>query len=411
MKKSNVWTFLWRKFLAPVGLSIILAYGFINLPKVVPFLETWLGILAEPTPDWYMNTYYNTVNGMTLEANKKFPDIVMLDLKETITRKDLGDLLHVIADSSPKVVGIDCTFSTSDSYASKQTDSLIQTIAHLNAPFPIVFAVVLNEPSAIPDSLIHYKGFVDALEFHEYNAYKGEYPHLPFEMVRLAGYDIGQIDTSAFVVNWRIKDFTSVDIYSDFMTYASSIQDSIKDKIVIIGGLNNRLDMHYVPFNITPNDARVSGSRILAYTTSSLITAACKEEYCNIESFHYYSRCPLWVNSLLTILFTIVYLCIYILIVNAQKKSRWYELFKPVLLFCMLVSMITFSMMITKNFFYIPYIGFFIVLTVFLGFSYDIFNPYIPTLEIEKSRRSGKKHSNSKNLRINKTKIIHNQQN
>lgn len=370
---NKIWTFVWKKYLAPLCISGTLAYGFIALPQIFPFLSSWMDIVADPTPDWYTKVYYNTINDIAVTPDT-FPDIILLDLKEAFTRKDLADLIQLVANGSPKAVGVDCTFSTSDSYDSEQTDYLIRTIAQLDTIPPFIFASVINEESVIPDSIILHKGFVDAFEYNHYVAYKEGTPHLALEMANLAGYDIKRMNTNTFMVNYRTKSFYNIPIYSDFMEYGNYIQERITNKIVLIGGVDNRLDMHYAPFKISSEGTMVSGSRILAYALSSIITATTTKD-CNNKVFHYYSRCPLWVNLIFTILFTFIYLNIYMLIVWAQQKSRWVELCKPLLLFVMLVLILVFSMILTTNRCCVPYIGFFIVLSVFLGFSYDVFNP------------------------------------
>ena len=397
---SRIWTYVWRKFLAPIGLSITLSFGFLAL-HFIPVLNTWINIVADPTPDWYIKLYYNTVNDITATPDT-FPGIVILDLKESITREGLADLMQLTAKSSPKVVGIDCTFSTSDSYDSKQTDSLINTIAHFDSLPSFVFAVVSNETSVIPDSIIRYKGFVDAEEYNHYTTYKDGIPHFALEMARLAGYNIHRLDSSSFLVNYRTKAFESIQIYSDFKEYGAEIQEKIAKKNVLIGRFNDRLDMHYVPFQIDPGVDMISGTKIIAYSLSSIISAS-NPNNCKDRTFHHYSRCSWWMNLLLTFFFTIIYLCIYMLIAYAQQKSRWLELLKPLLLFFMLALIIGSSMVYTAKCFYVPYIGFFIIITTFLGFAYDIFNPPFATLENKSravTRKSKKRQKHIGNFNI-----------
>lgn len=371
---NKIWTFVWRKFLAPLGVGAACTGTFLLLVNNVSVAKTWLGLAADSTPEWYLNMYYNTINDITVNKDGDFPNIIMLDIKENITRKDLADLIPLVVAGAPKVLGIDGTFSTSDSYDMAQTDTLIQVLASLPKSFPIVFATVQNEPSAIPDSVMQYKGFVDAVEYNKYIFHKGETSHFAYEVARQAGYNVDFIDTTSFLINYRKKSFTSIPIYTDFMEYVDYIQDNVKDKVVLIGGLKNRWDMHYVPFLIESNDNLISGSRILAYMLSSVMTASCQDEYCELKSNHYYSRCSWWGNILLSLFFTLAYLSLYILIEYLKKKKKIFELLKPILLFGMLVLILTISMIITAQCFVVPYITFFMVLTLFLGFSYDVFN-------------------------------------
>ena len=228
--KNKIWAFVWRKFLAPLGVSAVCAGAFLLLVNYVPVAKTWLGLAADSTPEWYLNMYYNTINDVAVHKDGDFPNIVMLDIKDNITRKDLANLIPIVVAGSPKVLGIDGTFSTSESYDLSQTDTLIQVLASLPANIPIVYATVQNEQSAIPDSVMLYKGFVDAVEYNKYIFHMGETSHFAYEVARQAGYDVDLIDTTSFLINYRKKTFASIPIYTDFMEYIDYIQDNVKDK-------------------------------------------------------------------------------------------------------------------------------------------------------------------------------------
>lgn len=363
-----------KKILAPLITSALCACIFILIPKL-SFLKPWLGLIMESTPEWYVNTYYNVVNPYT--KAEEFPDIVILDLNDKISRSDLADIIKIVAESSPKSIGVDCTFSTSDSYDSIQTAYLINSLAQLSKNLPIVYAVKLRENSAIPDSLMYHKGFVNfkSSVIYNYQPYKGTFPHLSLEMAHLAGYDVSQIDTNSFMVNYRNKEFFSIPIYSDFRDsdYTATIREDVENKIVLIGGLNNRLDKRTIPFYIDSGSEYISGTKIIAYMLSSIISASSPDNYRKQPTFHHYSRCSWWMNLLLTILFAIVYLGIYIWIDKAQQQKQWIVLLKPCLLFVMMMLIVIISIIITATCYQIPYVVYFMVMTVFLGFSYDIF--------------------------------------
>lgn len=376
MINNRIWTFIWRKYLAPLGVSFVLSFLFIFVTRYFSIGQTWLGMLTNPAPEWYMSMYYNTVNDIAVCEDGKFPDIVMLDLKETITRKDLAHLLRFVAKCSPKAVGVDCFISPSASYDVAQTDTLIKTISQLPNTPPFVFATILNEKSIIPDSVIRYNGFVNVQDFNDYHFYRGGIPHFAYEIAKLAGYDVSKIDTSSFLVNYRYKEFDRRPIYTDFEAESTEIRDMIKDKVVIISALKNRLDMQQTPFLIDKEGEMISGSSVLAHMLSSIITASFAKKYNHKKSFHYYAHCPLWMNVLLTLFFTLLYLTLYHLVVKLSLINKWFELVKPVLLFGILVLILAISMIITAKFYYVPYVAFFVALSLFLGYAYEIFNPH-----------------------------------
>ena len=212
---ARFWGISWRKIVAPLSLSALCAGVLIWLVACIPYLNTWFGMIVSTTPEWYMEAYYNTINNVRTTP-EECSDIVILDINEAITRQDIADLIGIVAKSNPKVVGVDCAFSTSESYSQEQTDYLIQTIAQLPDTFPIAFAYIMNEQSAIPDSLMRHKGFVNFLGFYDYKPFYNNIPHLAVEMAHLAGNDISKIDPSSFLVNYRTKNFFSIQIFSDF---------------------------------------------------------------------------------------------------------------------------------------------------------------------------------------------------
>lgn len=373
-RKWAKWRFLYR-FILPVILSAVSAWLLIFSVRKVPFLNTWFGLIANSNPEWYMQSYYNTINGLETES-ETCPDVVILDLNENITRKNIGDLMQILSESSPKVVGVDCVFDQSHSYDSTQTDYMIQKLSQLPQTFPIVYASLFSEESILPDSVRRHEGFVNFVGFYDYKVYSNGLPHLAVEMARQGGYNIEEIDTASFLVNYRPKDFMEVPIMTDFMEYADYIRESVKDKIVLIGGVTNRWDIHEAPFAIRGEDTYISGCYIVAYTITSILAATnAQKDLDSIyrsKNYHYYSRCSWWLNALLTIIFTIIYLGGYALIDRWLPKLKWVIWLKPILMLLMIILILIISMMLTAKCFIVPNVVVFTVMIAFVGFFYDI---------------------------------------
>lgn len=375
---SRFWGISWRKIVAPLGLSALCAGILIWLVACIPYLNTWFGMIVSTTPEWYMEAYYNTVNNVRTSP-EECSDIVILDVNEAITRQDIADLIGIAAESNPKVIGVDCAFSTSESYSQEQTEYLIHTIAQLPDSCPIAFAYIMDEQSAIPDTLMRHNGFVNFLGFYDYKPFYDNIPHLAVEMAHLAGNDINQIDPSSFLVNYRTKNFFSLPIYSDFRDsdYMDYICSCITGKIVIIGGVTNRLDMHRTPFKISSEGDYIAGSEIVAYALSSILSATTPNKdafYTQSPYYHHYTRCPKWLDALWTILFTILYLLIYWAIDSQQQKYKFIAMLKPLWLFTIIILTLFIAILITATCYYVPMVLFFGLMTVFGGFWYDVFN-------------------------------------
>lgn len=365
------------QLLLPVVLSAICALGVIIGVQKDPLLNTWFGLIIDPSPEWYQKAYYNTVN-LCHEEPSQYPDIILLDLNEKVTRKDLADLLITIAQGSPKAVGVDCIFSSSSTYDQDQTNYLVHTIAGLPDSIPIVFATSsLFQSSAIPDSVITYKGTVDFSGFFNFNAFVNDTPHFAIELARLTGADINKLDTVSFMVNYRCKDFLSVPIYSQFSqnkSYVDYIRNSVQNKIVIIGSTNNNFDMRQAPFTIGVEQYHISGSMLIAYYLTSVLSATTDtlKQNSNLSKYyHHYSRCPWWMNGLLTLFFVALYVLAYIYIEKLQQKRNWVVWLKPIWLFVMLLLIMRVSLFLTERFFYVPYVVLFMIMTAFIGFFYD----------------------------------------
>ena len=369
------------KILLPLVPSAICALILYLLASNIPVLSTWFGLVADTSPETYMISYYNKEN--TLHSSPdEYEDIVILDVREDMTRKDIGDLLQFVATCSPRVVGVDITFSTSHSFDQSQTEYLIHSIDQLPDAFPIVFAQVASEESAIPDAILRRRhvGVVNFLGFYDYKAQMDALPHIAVEMARLAGYNVDVIDTSSFLVNYRVKSFPACQIYSDFMNPADQayIRQFITNKIVLIGGLTDALDTHQAPFYINNKGDLIAGTTIVAYVLSSIISAtqpkALARPYTYNPYYHHYARLSWWANAIWSTLFVFIYLLVYHSINRLQKRNKWVAIFKPVWLVLTIICVLLLSMAITARCFLVPDIVFFMIMTAFVGFWYDVIN-------------------------------------
>lgn len=359
------------RLIASLVVSVVCTLLFMALPRI-PFLKPWLGLIADSTQEWYMNAYYGAVN-TTTDAMRN-PDILILDITEKITRKDLADLIMFVSKCNPRSVGLDYDFANTDNYDSIQTHALIDSLSKLPAAFPISVAFYGNESSVLPDSVMRNKGVVEFSGFYKFKSYYENNPHFAIELTRLAGYDVNRLDTSTFIVNYRKKQFTSILIYRDFLSLSNNLKDKINGKIVLIGALNNRFDIRHVPFLIdNPIDYRMAGTLHIAYILSSVITAASTASYGNNRIFHYYSRSSWGENLLLVLVLMLCYLWIYVFIDKRQEKYQWLAILKPILLFIMLVLMMGALMVYTAYCYRVPNVAFFMVMTVFMGPSYEMF--------------------------------------
>lgn len=386
-KHRVIFSFSLKKVVFTLLVSAILSYAFIKIVRSAPYLSTWFGLIADATPNWYMDAYYNTVNSQFVHK-EEIPDIVILNINEQRTRQDIADLLEIVSEASPKAVGVDITFSPSKRFDSIQTINLIHTIERIQqkVSFPIVYAYALGEKTIIPDSLMQKLniGYVDFSGYYRYQIEQEGIPHFTALLASLAHYDVSSLDTASFLVNYRTKKINDrYIVVGDFRegnepTYIANL---VKDKIVLIGGTTHRTDKHATPFivdkEIDNEKEKFAGTTEIAYALSSVICSTyTKEDWKKIEYkniFHPYKKGIKWIDAIITILFILLYLLLYIIIDHGKEKYKNMELLKPILLLIMVALSVGVSMIITANWYYVPNVFFLMVMTAFIGASYDGF--------------------------------------
>lgn len=380
--KVSIWKKIPQRVIIPLCFSVICSLFVYTFVKFAPYMSTWFGLIADTTAESYMKAYYNTMNKFQTEADS-CKDIIILSVREDLTRQDIGDLIYYISTCSPKAIGVDCTFAPSRSFDSVQTNYLIQKISAIPDSFPITYAYVEGEPSVIPDSIISqkHKGNVSFIGFYDYCIFQDSTPHLAVQLAQIAGYKTQCINTSSFLVNYRTKQFVERQIYSDDLMdekEKASLRELVQNKFVIIGGLYDPLDTHWSPFYIENENNGIAGTKIVAYALSSILSATIpnysKYYWVKNAHYHHYVKLSLWANTIWTIFLSLIYILVYAGIDRLQKKWMWAVILKPLWLFLTIVIVLLTCIVITANTYYVPNMVFFIFITSFVGFSYDICN-------------------------------------
>ena len=365
-----------RRFIAPLLLSYFLAYTLQRIVDIKPQLREWFGFVAETSTDWYLQTFYNTFNTNREWDENECDNIIILDLQESISRKNIADLIKLVSNNSPRVIGLDVAFK--DTIKTSQTNYLINTLANLDKHVPLVYGYAIEEESVIPDSLMIHKGFTNTPSVYAYTAYHDSCSSFALEMVRVAGYDLEKFNASKFVVNFRTKAFTIYPITADFGNHPEIIAKKVRDKIVLIGGLDYRTDKHHLPFYLEKgNDKPVAGTKLIAYELTSILSAV-SDDYSrktDIAHYHHYSHSSIFWDIVINVSFVLIYLIVYLIVANFQKKASWAGFIKPIWLTIMLCIEMYFSMkIITARCYYVPNVVFFMIMTVFVGYFCDLFD-------------------------------------
>lgn len=345
--------------------------------------KPWLSLIADIAPEWYMNTFYSTFANPD-DPGSRYGDVTFFDLSENATRKDIADVIHLVSQYSPRVIGVDFTFPKSENYDSAKTAYLIQTINNLPPNIPVVFAHD-TALSAIPDSVIkkHHLGNVDFFGFYNFKTQVGPIPHIAIKMAELAGYDTHHVDSSSFIVNYTVRQKGSTIIncplsHDDSLT----ISKHTPNKMVLIGTTTDDRDYIKLPFKKNNKEEYIAGSRIIrAMLISILSTDAPNNSLLHAPINRYFSKVPQWISWSIVIAYALFYLIVYCITDNLlkpliQKHKLWTiptGFLKSILSFIFIVLLLIISMRITYTFHIVPDVISFLYMAVFMSYSYELF--------------------------------------
>lgn len=349
-------------------------------------VKPWLSLIVDVAPEWYMNTYYDKYKDTATPPD----DVIILDISEKekkVTRKDIADVLNLVSQYSPKAVGVDYTFPKSENYDSVKTEYLTQTINNLPQEIPFVFAYDTIS-SAISDSIMekHHKGHVNFYGFYDFKFHADGESHIALKMAELAGCDVSLIDTSSFVVNYSQahskRSYISIEpplTSEDTATIARYTPNSI----ILIGSINNPNDMQKLPYRINGKESYIAGSRIIfSMLTSILSVDAPKTSPLSDKKYHYYKKIPAWFNWFIIIISAIIYLFFYCfmdsILEPLKEMSKWMIIvigfIKSILSFIFIALNLILYMYITHCSLWIPDVVLLLYMTVFISYSYELFN-------------------------------------
>ena len=293
------------------------------------------------------------------EQVQDIANIVVVDIANCTDRDSISDYIKTINSAEPKVIGIDILFENPDSC----TDSrLIQVLTE--TPNLVVVSYLKKEYSSEECRFYEQKQSFDTLQSPLYSGCsnhvyeKGLTPTcryflqymflnedtiktfastiariaLPKDYAKLTQRKYGKeyINFNNFIDTINIQSFQSLS-YEDKLSW-------IKDKIVLIGNLNNLQDRH-----ITPIQSQMSGIMLHAYILSTIE----KNNFINIMS-----DLGNWIMSFLIIM-------IVASIKHRVKNKEWLNMFMPVIQ------------------------GIIILIGIILGYLiFDLYNYYIPVIYI-----------------------------
>ena len=240
--------------------------------SVITLLLTWLlyfvldvSVFEKITPkdsdDNVLNYLYSIENADT--TIRDFENkIVIFDLKTTKSRKVIADAIRKIENAQPKAVILDIIFSDNSETDTITDNYLRQTVTLYDNIYTAVRIADNNlersffaHGNNIKEGLINHSSTFRPYEIlHGDTIYRMEY--------KITGLT-GKPNTNRYI-NFFNKYFTTLAIEQDIDAV------DIKDKIVIVGNLEDLRDRHDMPFRID-GKWRIQGSVLLAHNLSTVL--------------------------------------------------------------------------------------------------------------------------------------------
>ena len=298
----------------------LLSFGLISFMAAIALNVSFLNPLSKAISDFnFTDVYYQILQEHNdYEYNE---DIVIVDLTPLESRTAIAEALQQIEDCNPKVIGVDCVFEglRDDTLGSEK---ICQVAAEYNN---IVFSCKYLD--YLNDSL----GYTVAVRsfFTEFLDVEQGFTNMQYSlygsMARLVSlgrkFD-GEVTASfiAKVVNHTLdkplpledKDqrinFTPTIFTKVHPDSISNYADQIKDKIVLLGTLEDEYDMHITPMG------KMAGVELLAYAGQTL------QDRNEVRTF------PGWLEiivSFLVVLLTQILLSKFVQYATSRKNRYW----------------------------------------------------------------------------------------
>ena len=233
--------------------------------------------------DFSMSDVYYSILWQGTEPTES-QDITLIDIDTLFLRRDIAQVIKQIDQYKPKVVGIDIIFE-GQKFDSEGDSILAQTLEE-NIENKVIGYKLLDPESGImnfKNSLHSYfvdnisyiqEGYTNALyseagtTLRMFTIFRKEngIPNYSFPAQVYSNYieeEYKEIDTTQ--LNDRHINFSTINFPIVRFDSIANHPELIKDRIVLIGTINEEADMHYSPIG------RISGLKIQAYSVQSLI--------------------------------------------------------------------------------------------------------------------------------------------
>lgn len=254
--------------------------------------------------DYQISDLYTVVADKSLQ--KKNSNNVVLVAVDGLSREQITDVISMVNEASPRVIGVDIMFQ----YKYDGDSSLIAVTSACN----IVMASVRCDDSTMATSYFcdeaHKSrlGFtnlevtspIDVVRYYrdQYKVNDSLFNSFATEVTIASGYDIGRCDTEVTYIYYPSLDFWVIKP-NMLVEQPAECKEIMKDKIVLIGDMENMQDMHPTPIGA------MNGLQIQASIIETII------------GNHYIKRSSAWITWAIAILS-----CVLIILFNLYLSKK-----------------------------------------------------------------------------------------
>ena len=327
--------------------------------------------------EWYINNFFSQKNSKEVLENACSDnfDIVIVDIKEDslCSREKIAKIIEKVSVQHPKLVCVDFAFKDNDSFDTIQSNILQRTIAEVKDSVNLVVISSKGRHNEIEHSFftqdlnLHY-GLSNFFGFGEYVKYVDDtIPRISLKMAEMLKKNIHNLPDH-FIVNYRPKSFNPVKLETDTDIAKIDTNHNFSDFIVLIGQTENFEDIHVAPFFILKDEHRISGTEIIAYELTSILSYlndSKDKKKIHENNQHPYTFLPWYCNMISLLVMLVLYASIVFLLNRCKRGWKW--MLSPIVLLsleCLLIAGCFF--IITERFFKIPNISLFAVSLLFV---------------------------------------------
>ena len=315
--------------------------GVISALITICLNDFWLSRITDNKAA-YLSVYYNYVNALKPTEEELGPANESLVLVNSSVyskgheygRAGIARLLDTLYSLRPAIIGLDLFFPES-SEVSRDEDQMLQDAVSRCKDRLVVAAWNYQDddslrhsfftiPAGVDYGTANSQSFYGFSKSDRYENNEKEVDKLVVKMARKSGLLISDKELEGGIVNYSNKNLI---IYNspEFLT-----EESIRDKVVLVGDFNETRDIAQLPFFIEGKTS-LPGTKVAAYQLNSILSPGCMIRRAGL------GRTIFW-----NLLFLLVYSAIFVYLSiwedeliddGKTKRADWLLLlFKPIIL-------------------------------------------------------------------------------